>query len=397
MARIQTFNKIAAEGIALLESRGHQVGPDVTNPEGILVRSAKLHDLELNGELRAIARAGAGVNNIPVERCTDQGIVVFNTPGSNANSVKELVIAGLMLSSRRILEGCAWVQGLDPSSVDILKEVEAGKSAFAGPEVAGKTLGVIGLGAIGVMVANAGLALDMKVVGCDPYLSVESAWGLSHSVIRANSLAALLAEADYISIHVPLQKDTAGMIGPAELERMRNGVRILNFSRNGLVDEDALVQALDSGKVGRYVTDFPTATLHGNPGVIEVPHLGASTPEAETNSALMAARELADYLERGNIQKSVNFPESIMECGEGDRLTIATRNIPNMVGQITTILARANVNISHMLNRHREQIAYNIIDAEGRIPEDINQELERIEGVIVSRIIPGVAACTDTE
>ncbi|TVR67691.1 MAG: 3-phosphoglycerate dehydrogenase [Spirochaetaceae bacterium] len=395
MARIQTFNKIASEGIALLESRGHEVGPDVTNPEGILVRSAKLHDLDFGPELRAIARAGAGVNNIPVDRCTEQGIVVFNTPGSNANSVKELVVAGLMLSSRRIMEGCAWVQSLDPSAVDVTKEVESGKSAFAGPEIAGKRLGVIGLGSIGVMVANAGVALDMEVVGFDPFLSIRSAWGLSRTVARADSLEALLAEADYVTIHVPLSEETRNIIGAKQLQKIREGARILNFARDGLVDEDALRDALDSGKVSRYVTDFPTAALHGHPGVIAVPHLGASTPEAETNSALMAAQELADFLEQGNIRKSVNFPECAIACGEGDRLVVANRNIPNMLGQITTVLAQADLNISHMINEHRGDLAYTLIDLENPIQETTVESIRSIEGVIMARMIPGRAACAD--
>lgn len=395
MARIQTYNKIAPEGIALLESRGHEVGPDVTDPHAILVRSAKLHDVTFGPALQAIARAGAGVNNIPVERCTEQGIVVFNTPGSNANSVKELVIAGLMLSSRRILEGCTWVGGLDSSAVDIAKEVESGKSAFAGPEIAGKRLGVIGLGAIGVMVANAGVALDMEVSGFDPFLSINSAWGLSRNVGRAGSLDALLTDSDYVSIHVPLSAETKNMIGAAQLARIREGARVLNFARDGLVDEEAMLKALDSGRVSRYVTDFPTAKLHGHPGVIAVPHLGASTPEAETNSAVMAAQELADYLEQGNIRKSVNFPECAMPCGEGDRLIVVNRNIPNMVGQITTILAEADLNISHMLNEHRSEIAYTIIDVENSVQEKTLSAIRGIEGVIMARIIPGRAACAD--
>lgn len=388
MATIRTYNAIAPEGLAILEGRGHTVSPDAENPDGILVRSAKLHDVELPPSLKAIARAGAGVNNIPVDLCTARGIVVFNTPGSNANSVKELVVAGLLLSSRLILEGYAWAQQLDGTSVDVPKEVESGKGAFGGPEILGKRLGVVGLGAIGVMVANAGVALGMEVVGFDPYLSVDSAWGLSRAVQRAGSLDSLLAEVDYLTVHVPLTDDTRAMINGPRLERARHGLRLLNFSRAELVDEQAVLAALASGHLFRYVTDFPTATLLGNPGVITIPHLGASTPEAETNSAMMAARELADYLEQGNIRKSVNFPECVMERNGGDRIILANRNIPNMVGQITTILAGAGLNISDMLNRHRNELAYNIIDIDGTVPAAVVEELQDIDGVVMVRVVP---------
>ncbi len=389
MARIKTFNKIAPEGLTVLESRGHEVGPDVEDPDGIVVRSAKLHDLEFGPSLQAIARAGAGVNNIPVDRCTEHGVVVFNTPGSNANGVKELVVAGLMLSSRRIVEGCSWARSLDPSAVDVSKEVEAGKSAFAGPEVACKTLGVIGLGAIGVMVANAGIALDMEVVGYDPYLSVKAALSLSRDVKRMESLEALLAASDYISIHVPLTEDTRNLLNRERLEQVRPGARILNFSRDGLVEENALIAALENERVSRYVTDFPTAGILGHPGVIPIPHLGASTPEAEMNSAAMAARELADYLEDGNITRSVNFPECVMDRNAGDRLIIANRNVPNIIGQITTILAGAGHNISDMLNRHRGELAYNIIDTDEAIKDTTLESLRSIQGIVMARVIHG--------
>jgi D-3-phosphoglycerate dehydrogenase len=387
MAKIRTYNSIAPEGLKILTDRGHVVGPDVDAPEGILVRSAKLHDVELPSTVRAIARAGAGVNNIPLERCTDAGIVVFNTPGSNANSVKELVVAGLLLSSRKILDGCTWVQQLDPASIDVAKEVESGKSAFAGPELLGKKLGVVGLGAIGVMVANAGVSLGMEVVGHDPYLSVDSAWGLSRSVRRAATLDSLMAEVDYVTVHVPLSDTTRRMIGKELLLRAQPGLRVLNFSRDALVDDDAILAAIESGQVHSYVTDFPTGKLLGKPGVIAIPHLGASTPEAETNSAIMAARELADFLEHGNIHHSVNFPECIMERNGGDRIILANRNIPNMVGQVTTVLAEAGLNISDMLNRHRNDVAYNIIDVDDAVPTEVAAQLRAIEGVVMVRII----------
>jgi D-3-phosphoglycerate dehydrogenase len=391
MARIQTFNKIAPEGLAILTERGHEVGPDVPNPDGILVRSAKLHDLDLGDNLKAIARAGAGVNNVPVDRCTDAGVVVFNTPGSNANSVKELVIAGLMLSSRRIIEACEWVQTLDRDDVDVAKEVEAGKSAFAGPEIAGKTLGVIGLGAIGVMVANAAEALGMRVIGFDPFLSVESAWGLSRSVERAQSLEALVGDADYLTIHAPLTDGTKGLINTELLARARPGLRVLNFARGALADNDAILSALASGQLSRYVTDFPDRSMVGVEGVIAIPHLGASTPEAETNSAIMAAQQLAEYLERGNIRNSVNFPGCELGTIEGRRIVLANRNVPNMVGQITTILAGAQLNISNMINRHRGELAYNIIDVEGDATETVIAQLRAIDGVIGARLVGGAS------
>lgn len=387
MATVRTLNKIAHEGLTLLESRGHTVGPDVENPDAILVRSASLHEIEFETSLKAIARAGAGYNNIPIDRCTETGIVVFNTPGSNANSVKELVIGGLILASRRISEGIEWVRSLDPSKIDLTKEIEAGKSRFAGPEISGKTLGVVGLGAVGVMVANAAEALGMHVVGFDPYLSVESAWGLSRSVGRSETIEALFSAADYVTLHAPLNDQTRGIVGTQLLARAKKGVRILNFARGGLVDEAAIAAGLENGTIAKYVTDFPSEPLCRLDGVLSIPHLGASTPEAETNSAVMAAQQLAEYLERGNITNGVNAPDCSMEPGEGDRLVLANRNIPNMVGQITTVLAEAGLNISDMLNRHRRDLAYNIIDVEGTIDETTIKRLTAIEGVIMARRI----------
>lgn len=389
MARIRTFNTISPAGIDVLVARGHEVGSDIENPDGILVRSAALHDLPFGDGLRAIARAGAGVNNIPVDRCTGAGIVVFNTPGSNANSVKELVVAGLLLASRDIIGGTQWALGLRDHGDDVPALVEKGKSDFAGPELAGKTLGVIGLGAIGVMVANVAEALGMNVIGFDPYLSVENAWGLSRAVRRAESLEGLLAQVDYLTLHAPLNDGTRGMIDGARIGRAKRGIRILNFARAELVDTPAIIAGIASGAVERYVTDFPTAELLGNERVIPVPHLGASTPEAETNSAVMAAVQLADYLESGVILNSVNLPECMMERGAGDRLTLANRNIPNMVGQITTALAEAGCNIADMLNRHRGEVAYNIIDVDGTIPQNVVDRLAAIDGVVMARVIPG--------
>lgn len=387
MARIRTYNHIAPEGLAVVTARGHEVGPDITEPDGIIVRSAKLHEVAFDDNLKAIARAGAGVNNIPIPRCTDAGIVVFNTPGSNANSVKELVIAALMISSRRIIEGCRWVEGLASGKAEVAKEVEAEKSRFAGPEVAGKKLGVVGLGAIGVMVANACEALGMQVIGFDPFLSIESAWGLSRSVRRARSLEALVAEVDYLTLHAPLNDDTRGIVDSALLERAKEGIRILNFARGELVDTPSMLKAVESGAVARYVTDFPEAALLGVEGVIPIPHLGASTPEAETNSAIMAARQLVEYLERGNINNGVNFPNCAMDGNGGDRLVFANRNVPNMVGQVTTILAEEGINIADLLNRHKGDLAYNIIDVDGSIGDGVVERLRTIDGIVRVRRI----------
>ncbi|MFW5814611.1 MAG: phosphoglycerate dehydrogenase [Spirochaetota bacterium] len=389
MFTIRTMNKIAQRGIALLPSDRFTVSDDVQEPDAILVRSAKLHDEEFAPNMKAIARAGAGVNNIPIDRCSERGIVVFNTPGANANSVKELVIAGLLLSSRGIHEGLSWVSE-NASESDLASLVEKEKKRFAGTEIMGKTLGVVGLGAIGVMVSNAATALGMRVIGFDPFISVDSAWGLSRAVERARSLEQLLAQADYVTIHVPLNDNTKGMIGANEIVAMKEGARLLNFARGGLVDEDELAKALEGGKVARYVTDFPGEAIAGVPGVLGVPHLGASTEEAEENCAIMAARQLRDYLERGTITNSVNFPECQLDATDNQRVLVANRNIPNMVGQITTILANHSINILDLLNRHRGDLAYNIIDIDGNISQDAVDQLQAIEGVIFVRTIQPV-------
>lgn len=390
MFTIRTMNKIAQRGIDLLPSERFTVDDDVREPDAILVRSAKLHDEEFAPNLKAIARAGAGVNNIPIDRCSERGIVVFNTPGANANSVKELVIAGLLLSARGIHEGLSWV-GENASTPDLASLVEKEKKRFAGTEIMGKTLGVVGLGAIGVMVSNAATALGMRVIGFDPFISVDSAWGLSRAVERARSLEQLLGQADYVTIHVPLNDTTRGMIGSKEIGAMRKGTRLLNFARGGLVDETELAKALESGQVARYVTDFPSETIAAAPGVLGVPHLGASTEEAEENCAVMAARQLRDYLERGTITNSVNFPECQLDATDHQRILVANRNIPNMVGQITTILANHSINILDLLNRHRGDLAYNIIDIEGNVSQEAVDQLEAIEGVIFVRTIQPVA------
>lgn len=385
MFDIRTFNKIAPKGLAVFDDGGYRVGEDADDPDAILLRSHKLGDTELNPRLKAVGRAGAGVNNIPVDECTRRGIVVFNTPGANANSVKELVLSGLLLSSRRIHQGLSWVDSLDPSTEDVAKMVEKRKSEFAGPEIYGKTLGVIGLGAIGVIVCNAAAALGMNVVGFDPFISVESAWGLSRAVRRARSLEGLLGESDYVTIHVPLNGDTKGFLDRSKLMGMKKGARLLNFARGGLVDNAALREAIDNDVISYYVTDFPEPEILGSERVLAIPHLGASTPEAEENCAIMAARQLRDYLEYGNVANSVNFPECQLPPREYDRLLIANRNIPNMVGQVTKILADAHINILDLVNHHKNDIAYNIIDVDGDLSGAAVEAISNIEGIIMVR------------
>lgn len=386
MYQIATLNNIAEKGLKMLDATRYEIGENVDSADAVLVRSYKMHDMEFPGSLKAIARAGAGVNNIPVDRCTDRGIVVFNTPGANANSVKELVIAGLLLASRDIFHAIEWVQS-QAGSDDVAKLVEKNKSSFAGPEILGKRLGVVGLGAVGVHVANAAVALGMDVVGFDPFISVESAWGLSREVGRASGLDELFATSDYITLHVPLNENTEHMISNAQLRTMKKGVRLLNFARGGLVDDDALLEALNSGTVAAYVTDFPEAKLLGVDRVIPIPHLGASTPEAEENCAVMAASQVSEFLETGNIHNSVNFPECRLQPSGHPRLVIANRNIPNMVGQITTILAGENINILDLLNRHRDQIAYNIIDMDKIPSAEVLAAVGAIDGVVTYRVL----------
>ncbi|MDX1547107.1 MAG: phosphoglycerate dehydrogenase [Rhodothermales bacterium] len=394
MFTIRTYNKISPKGLDLLPADLYHVSDAAEAPDAILLRSQSLHDVELPPSVKAVARAGAGVNNIPVERCAERGIVVFNTPGANANSVKELVLAGLFLSSRGIVEGVTWARSLADRGDEVPALVEQGKKQFKGPEILGKTLGVVGLGAIGVAVANAAVALGMHVVGHDPFITVASAWGLSSDVRRASSLDALLAESDYVTLHAPLTDDTRDLIDARALGRMRRGARLLNFARGGLVDNAAVLRALDAGTLARYVTDFPDAALAGHAHVLPVPHLGASTPEAEDNCAVMAARQLRDFLEHGNITNSVNFPTCQMPEPAGrQRIVIANRNVPNMVGQITTVLARHGINIADLLNqsaRHYD-LAYNIIDVDSAFGSEVLDELRAIDGVITVRGLQGTA------
>ena len=387
MHKIQLLNKISPVGLDLLPHDHYEYASEIVNPDAILVRSQKMHDMELSPSVKAIARAGAGVNNIPVEKCSERGIVVFNTPGANANAVKEMTLMGLFISSRKVYRGITWAKGLAGQAEDVAKAVEKGKEQFTGPEIKGKKLGVVGLGAIGVMVANDAEALGMQVTGYDPFLSVDSAWGLSRTVKKAISLDELLAGSDFISLHMPLNADTRGKINREKFRLMRKGVRILNFARGELVNDDDMLEAIGEGIVEMYVTDFPTEKLLTIDNVIPVPHLGASTPESEDNCATMAVNQLRDYLERGNIKNSVNFPECILPASGQMRITIANRNVPNIIGQFTTILADEKINIADMLNRSRDDYAYNIIDIDSTIDAAVIEKLRAVAGVVMVRVI----------
>jgi D-3-phosphoglycerate dehydrogenase len=388
MFKIQTLNKISTVGLSLLPLDNYESASEISHPDAILVRSFKMHDMEMPETLLAIGRAGAGVNNIPVDKCSEKGIVVFNTPGANANAVKELVLASLFLSSRDIVGGIAWAKTLIGEGGEVPKLVEKGKSNFVGPEISGKTLGIIGLGAIGRLVANAAESLGMKVIGYDPYISVDAAWGLSQYVKKAKGFEHLFSQSDYVSLHIPLTDDTKGLIDKSKFKMMKEGVRLMNFARGGLINEADLIEALDSGKVARLVTDFPSENMLKHEKIIGIPHLGASTPESESNCAVMAVNQVKEYLENGNIKNSVNFPEAEMPRNGSCRLCIVNQNIPKMVGQITTVLANEDINIEEMLNRHHEGLAYNIIDVDQSVTEDQIKKIKSIEGVIRVRAIP---------
>ncbi len=388
MFKIQTLNAIDPNGLTIFPSNDYDIAGEISNPDAIVLRSFKMHDMELPESLKAIARAGAGVNNIPLEKCTDNGIVVFNTPGANANGVKEIVIAGLMLASRDIAESIVWAKTLIGQGDQVPSLVEKGKKNFAGQEIQGKTLAVIGLGAIGVLVANAAKALGMNVIGYDPYISVKHALELSRKVTWVEGIEPLLAQADYITVNIPLTPETKGYINKEKFAMMKDDVRILNFARGGLIDVADLKVALASGKVAKYITDFPNEEELKMDGVIAIPHLGASTKESETNCAIMAVNQVKDYLENGNIKNSVNFPEAKMELHNEARILIANRNVPNMVSQISTVLAAEGINIDNMLNKKRDEIAYNIIDVDSQtIDESIKEKLMAIEGIFMVRII----------
>ena len=381
MKNIKFLNKIAPVGIDVFDKTKYNVSEDVDAPEGIMVRSADMLSAEFGPELKAIARAGAGVNNIPVKRCAEEGIVVFNTPGANANGVKELTICALLLASRKIVKGVEWANTL-AGTEGVAKAVEKGKSAFAGVELAGKTLGVIGLGAIGGMVANAVRHLDMNVVGCDPYISVDAAWGLSRNIEKAATYDDIYAMSDYITLHVPSTPETKGMINAETIAKMKDGVRIVNLARGDLVNTDDLKAALASGKIAAYVTDFPTEETVGVDGIITIPHLGASTEESEDNCAVMAARELTEFLENGNITNSVNYPNVSMPHVGDARICVMHSNTPNMLSSISGVVSAQNINIENMINRSKGEFAYTIMEIKGSVPASIADDLKKVAGVI---------------
>lgn len=383
MFNILTLNKIAKCGLDQLNDNYKITDDANVDADGIILRSFKMHDMELPESLKAVARAGAGTNNIPIDKCSEKGIVVFNTPGANANAVKELVIAGMLLASRDVIGGVAWVNTLTGDDVD--KQVEKGKSNFAGCEIKGKTLGIIGLGAIGILVANAAYALGMEVIGYDPYLSVDSALKLSRHVKKANSSEEVYAAADYITIHVPLMDSTRNTINAETIAQMKDGVIILNFARGGLVNNADIKKALADGKVAKYVVDFADSETVNQPGIINIPHLGASTAESEDNCAVMAAQELADYLENGNILNSVNFPNCSLPEDNVGRIAIAHKNIPNVIAKFTEALS--SVNISDMINKSKGELAYTIINTDHAIPTEAIEKLNQIDAVIRVRVI----------
>ncbi|NCF10220.1 MAG: 3-phosphoglycerate dehydrogenase [Gammaproteobacteria bacterium] len=385
MFKILTLNNISVTGLERLPRDRYEVASEIAHPDAILVRSAKMHDMPIPETLKAVGRAGAGTNNIPVDAMSQRGVPVFNAPGANANAVKELVLAGMLLASRNLCQGWAYARDLQGDDAEINKAVEAGKKKFAGFELPGRTLGVIGLGAIGVQVANAALALGMRVVGYDPQITVRRAWQLSSSVEQATSVDALLAKSDFVSCHVPLVDATRNLVNADRLNLMREGSVLLNFSRSGIIDDEAAVAALDAGKLYAYICDFPSNLLKNHPRVVTLPHLGASTREAEENCAVMVADQLRDYLEDGNIRNSVNFPEVIMPRNGGYRMTVANANVPNMLGQISTDLAKAGLNIVDMLNKSRGDLAYTVVDVEAPIPQAVIDEIAAIEGVLAVR------------
>lgn len=387
MFTIQTLNSISRCGLDLLPGDRYAHAPALVDPDAILVRSADMHAMELPASVKAVARVGVGVNNIPVDRCSERGVVVFSTPGANANGVKELVIMALIMCSRSIPQAIAWAQGLKGAGAEVPARVEQGKSKFIGPEIKGKRIGVIGLGAIGVMVANDAVALGMQVSGRDPFISADAAGRLSREVKISIDLDSLLAESDYITLHIPQTDETKGFLNRQCFSLMKKGVRILNFSRAGLVDNADLVEAIRAGTVATYVTDFPEDELLGVEGVIPIPHLGASTPESEDNCAIMAVRQLVDFLENGNIVNSANFPDCTMPRSANRRIVIANRNVPNIIGQFARILAQRTINIGNMLNKSKGDVAYNIIDIDGDIDAAVIGALGAIDGVVMVRAL----------
>lgn len=386
MYNIKTYNKISEIGLNEFDSSKYSISDDAVNPVGAIVRSAALHEEKFDESLLAIARAGAGTNNIPCDRCADEGIVVFNTPGANANAVKELVLAGLFLASRKVADAIDWTKTLKGKGDEVGKLVEKGKSNFVGPEITGKTLGVIGLGAIGVLVANAAEQLGMKVYGYDPYLSIKSAWNLSSATIHCSDVTEIFEKCDYITLHIPATPDTKNFVNKETIAKMRDGVRILNFARGTLVNTTDLISALETGKVASYVCDFPSDDIIGVPGVTAIPHLGASTPESEENCAYMAAKQLIEYIENGNIVNSVNLPNTSMPRSSDTRICVIHKNVPGIISAITTVLADHGVNVSNMLNNSKGDYAYSLLDTD-KVIDGIAELIENIDGILRVRII----------
>ncbi len=392
MYKIQTLNKISAIGLNVLDRDNYEIATDINNPDAILVRSADMHEMQLSDSVKAVARAGAGTNNIPIPQLTEKGIVVFNTPGANANAVKELVMMSLLLASRPAVAANAWAKTLTGKGDEIPDLAEKGKSQFVGPELKGKTLGVIGLGAIGAMVANLAIKFGMEVIGYDPFLSVKAAWSLDHNVKHAETLDQVYAKSDYITIHVPQTNDTKGMINASTIRTMKDGVRIINIARGGLVNNADMIEALDSGKVACMVTDFCAEELLNHPKVICMPHLGASTPEAEDNCAVMASQQLKDFLENGNIVNSVNFPKTVTDNPVpkgGTRLCVFHKNVPDVISSFTKFLGEAHLNITGMVNQAKGEVSYNLTDVDTIVSDEIVEKLAALDTVIKVRAIHG--------
>lgn len=388
MYRIQTLNNISVKGLERLPRERFETASDIADPDAILARSADLHGQPISDSVLAIGRAGAGVNNIPVAEMTERGVPVFNAPGANANAVKELVIAGLFLAARNICPAWAYARSLEGSDAELHEAMEASKKRFTGFELPGRTLGVVGLGAIGVQVANTARALGMEVIGYDPQITVDAAWQLDAGVEAAHSVGDVVAHADMVTIHVPLLEATRGLIDASRLAQVREGATLLNFSRAEIVNEADVVKALDEDRLHAYVSDFPSNALKDHPKAVTLPHLGASTEEAQENCAIMAAEQVRDYLETGNVRNAVNFPDVTMpRSGKGDRLCVVNANVPNMLGQISSILAQSGLNIDDMYNKAQEQLAYTLVDVEGAVPETAVEQLAGIEGVLKVRVI----------
>lgn len=387
MFKILTLNNISATGLDRLPRNNYEIASEIVYPDAVLLRSFKMHDMDIPETLKAVGRAGAGVNNIPVEKLTGMGIPVFNTPGANANAVKELVVSALLMASRNLIQAWDYARNLEGDDATIAKAVEAGKKKYVGIELPGRTLGVVGLGAIGGQIANAVIALGMKVIGYDPTVTIQHAWQLSAEVERALSFEELLSEADYITFHVPLIKETKNMLNADRIKHMKENAIVLNFARGGIVDDAAVIKALDEGKLYAYINDFPTNENKNHPRVVSLPHLGASTLEAEENCAVMVADQMRDYLENGNITNSVNFPDMKMPRAGASRIAVSNSNVPTMVGQITSVLADSGINIVDMLNKSRGDVAYNLLDLETEVEDDVANKIKAIKGVLAVRIV----------